>query len=196
MAREEPHDLEQLLERMGKAEAEDGKVSVDAILDSVGHRSFGAILLAAGIFTVVPGPADIPGVPTMVAVLVFLVAGQLILRHEHIWLPKWICRREIDEEKLDKATNKLSRPARFIDRLIRPRLMWLVTGAGAYALAFGCIIIALALPPMEFIPFSANLGGGALTAYALALIARDGVVGIIAHTITAAGVAVVVYNLI
>src|SRR5690606_19347672 len=84
-AAREPENLEQLLERIEQADDDaGGRVSVGALLDAVGHRSFGAILLAAGLFTVLPGPADIPGVPTLVGVLVLLVSGQILLRQDHV----------------------------------------------------------------------------------------------------------------
>lgn len=41
-------------------------------------------------------------------------------------------------------------------------------------------MVALALPLMEFVPFSANGGGLALMAFGLAMIARDGVVAVLA----------------
>ena len=60
--------------------------------------------------------------------------------------------------------------------------------AGASAtrvIAAFCVLIALGMPPMEMIPFSANLAGAALAAFGLALIARDGVLALIAFAFTA-----------
>lgn len=192
----EPEDLEQLLERMGEAEPQDGEVTLDAMLDAIGHRSFGPLLLMVGVITMVPGPADIPGVPAVLGIVVLLTAGQLILRRDHIWLPGWLLRRGVKKEKLDRAIGKLQRPAAFIDRFVRPRLTGLVHGPGAYAVAVCCMLIGIAFFPMEFIPFSANLGGAALTGFGLALIVRDGVLGLVAYGVTAAAVAVVLYNLL
>lgn len=196
-AAREPENLEQLLERIEQADDDaGGRVSVGALLDAVGHRSFGAILLAAGLFTVLPGPADIPGVPTLVGVLVLLVSGQILLRQDHVWLPDWVLRRSISKRTLEKGREKLERPARFVDRLVRPRLVWVVRGPGAHVLAFGCVVVALGFPFTEVVPFSANLGGGALALYALALIARDGVVGLVAHAVTLAAVGIVLRGLL
>ncbi len=45
-------------------------------MQAVGSRSFGPLLLVAGLVTLSPA-GDVPGVPTIMAAFVFLVAGQL-----------------------------------------------------------------------------------------------------------------------
>lgn len=64
-----------------------------------------------------------------------------------------------------------------------------------YMVATACTIIALALPVMEFIPFSANVAGAALTAFGVALITNDGLVALFALLITVGAIALIVYNL-
>lgn len=179
---QEPKNLEQLLDRIGEAPDDDGQVSLDAILDVVGRRSFGPVLLVAGLITVAPLIGDIPGVPTIMGLLVLLVAAQVLFRHEHFWLPKWVLRRSLSREKLMKALGWLRRPSRFIDRLLRPRLTFLIRPAGAYVIAFVCLQIAVVMPFMEVVPFSANAAGLVLTAFGLALIACDGVLALIGYT--------------
>ena len=49
-----------------------------------------------------------------------------------------------------------------------------------FVIGIACVIIALILPLLEFIPFSANLAGIALTMFGLALIARDGYLALFA----------------
>lgn len=187
-------NLEQLLDRIEKA-ADDDRVSLDAILDVVGRSSFGPLLLVAGLVALAPIIGDIPGVPTIVAVFVLLTAGQLLFRREHIWLPRWLLKRSVARSKLCKALGWLRRPARFVDRLLRPRLTIFTQGAGIYAVAIGCIVIAAAMPAMELVPFSANGAGAALTAFGLSLIARDGLLALLAFLFTAATFGLAVYRL-
>ena len=52
------------------------------------------------------------------------------------------------------------------------------------------------MPPMEFVPFSANAAGAVLLAFGLALIARDGVFALVAYVITALTLAWVVQGLL
>lgn len=184
MARKKISDLEELLERMTLAADGGGKVSLDDILDVVGRRSFGPLLLIPGIITVAPLVGDIPGVPVMMGLFVVLVSGQVLLRRDSFWLPQWLLRRSVRREKLKKALPKLRKPARFVDRFIKPRLTFLVHARGGYFIAVACILIAAATPVMEFIPFSANGAGLALILFGLAMIAQDGLFALLAHLFT------------
>lgn len=193
---EELTNLEQLLDRLGAA-ADDGEsVSIGELLGLVGSRSFGPVLLLAGLITLAPIIGDIPGVPTIMGIFVFLLAVQLLIGRGQFWLPRWLRNRSIASEKLRKGLKPMRKPARFIDRWLRPRLTVFATGPAIYLTAIACLIISLALPVMEVIPFSANAAGAALTAFGLALIARDGLLGLIAFIFTGLTIWLVVYNLV
>lgn len=161
-----------------------GSVTLDEILEAVGRRSFGPLLLLAGLVVLAPLVGDIPTVPTIMAVLVLLVAVQLLLRRDEFWLPDWLLRRSVERKKVRKAVLWLRRPAGWVDRVLRPRLTALTGDTGAVAVAVSCILIALAMPPMEFVPFSANVAGAALTAFGLSLITRDGLLALAAFSFT------------
>ena len=193
---QEPSNLEELLERIGEAPDDEGQVSLDSILDVVGRRSFGPVLLVAGLITLAPIIGDIPGVPGIMGVLVALVSVQVLFRHEHFWLPGWMLRRSVSREKLGKALGWLERPARFIDRLLRPRLTALTRPFGAYVIAFICLQIALIMPFMEVVPFSANAAGLVLTAFGLALIACDGVLALVAYAALSLSLGIAAYVLL
>ncbi len=196
MSKKQPSNLGQLLDLLGNAEYEDNRVSWGAIMDVIGSRSFGPLLLLAGLFTVAPILGDIPGVPTMIGIFLILIVGQLLAGRKHFWLPKFLLNRSMAEEKLHKAVKWMKSPARFIDRLLQPRLGFLVGGAMKYVIAVICLAIALTMPAMELVPFSANLAGAALTAFGLALIADDGVLALIAMIFTASMIGLLVYMLL
>ena len=189
-------NLEQLLDRINEAADDEGQVSLGAILDVVGRRSFGPVLLVAGLITLAPIIGDIPGVPSIMGILVLLVAGQVLFRHEHFWLPGWVLRRSVSREKLSKALGWLKRPARFVDRLLRPRLTVLTRPLGAYVIAFVCLQIALIMPFMEVVPFSANAAGLVLAIFGLALIACDGVLALIAYSTLVLSLGIAAYSLL
>ena len=193
---QKPTNLEELLDRMEAAAEEGDPVTLDAILDEVGRRSFGPLLLVAGLITLAPLIGDIPGVPTTMGVIVFLIAVQLLIGRDHFWLPKWLLERSVASEKLCKALKWARSPARFVDRFLRPRLTTLSEGAATYAIAIVSIVIAAGMPMMEVVPFSANIAGAALTALGLALIAHDGLLALIAFLLTALTAGFVVYNLL
>lgn len=59
-----------------------------------------------------------------------------------------------------------------------------------------CTGIALAMPALELIPFCANAAGIALTAFGLSLIARDGVMALLAILTTVLTLGLIIYNFI
>lgn len=188
--------LEQLLDRIGETTREGDRVTLGEILEEVGSRSFGPLLLVAGLVTLMPLVGDIPGVPTIMALFVVLVAGQLLVRRRHLWLPDWLLNRSVEREKLESALEWMERPTKFIDRWLQPRLTSITRGPATYAIAIACLFIAAAMPVMEVIPFSANLAGGALTAFGLSLITHDGLLALFAFGVTLLASGVIVYNLV
>ncbi|ROU01408.1 exopolysaccharide biosynthesis protein [Marinobacter sp. R17] len=178
------NDLEDLIDRIDSVAQKRERVAVDDILEAVGYRSFGPVVLVAGLITLAPLVGDIPGVPTLLALLVVLTAGQLLFRRQHIWLPGWIVKRRLPTDKLRKGLAWSRKPARGIDRWTRPRLTLFVEGPGLLILSLACVAVALAMPAMEVVPFSANGGGAALVAFGLAMIARDGAVALFALLVT------------
>ncbi|MEX0721601.1 MAG: exopolysaccharide biosynthesis protein [Balneolaceae bacterium] len=188
--------LGELLGQIKKAAEKQDQVSLGVIFDQIGHRSFAPFILLAGLITLAPIVGDIPGVPSIMAVLILLTAGQLIIGREHFWLPDWLLNRSIEHEKLAKALDWIKRPAKYFDRISHKRLEIFTNGNGTYIIAVTCVLIALVMPFMEVIPFSANGAGAALTAFGLALISKDGFIALIALLITATTFGVVIYNLI
>jgi hypothetical protein len=64
-----------------------------------------------------------------------------------------------------------------------------------YPTAIVCICISLAMPVMEFIPFSANFAGAALTAFGLSFIAKDGLMALFGYVFTGSIVLFVIYSM-
>ncbi len=185
MTRTKIRNLEQLLGRMTVAAEGSGRVSLDDVLEVVGRRSFGPLLLIPGVVTVSPIVGDIPGVPVLMGVFIIIVAAQVLMKRRSFWLPGWLLNRSVKNSTLKKAVTKLRKPARFIDRFIKPRLGVFAGSGAVHFMAVSCILIALATPAMEFIPTSANWAGLAIIFFGLALIADDGLLALLAFLFTA-----------
>lgn len=188
-------NLEQLLDRLDEAGEGQEDVSMGRLMDTIGKRSFGPLLLLIGVVLVTP-LSGIPGLPSTMGVAVFLLSLQMLLRRKHIWLPEWILRRSISRQKLDKSAEWMRKPARFIDRFLRHRLGFLVDGPGSWPLAVVCLMLAVSLPVLELVPFAASSAGAALTCIGLAMIAHDGVLALIAYTVVLGSGGLIGYHLL
>ncbi|CAM0553710.1 hypothetical protein EHLJMEHL_03807 [Vreelandella titanicae] len=194
--RNEDSNLMDLISSIERMEQDASRVSVDDVVHAVGRRSFGPLLLVAGLITLTPIIGDIPGMPTLMAALVLLVSVQLLAGSEAFWLPRWLLKRSLSRQKLDKGIQLMKKPARWIDGLLRVRLPWLTGYIGIRVTALMCLLIALAMPPMEFIPFSANGAGLALTLLGLGLVARDGIVLLLGFVLFVATCVLITMSLI
>jgi hypothetical protein len=192
---EDPADLEDLIERVDETARKREKVSFGDVLDVTGHRSFGPLLLLAGLVMVMPIVGDIPGVPIALGLVVLLISGQMLLRRECFWLPQWMLKRTVKSDKLQKGLKWTKKPAAWIDKFLRPRLHRFVEGPGAYVIALASSAVALLTPTLELIPFSANLAGAVLTVFGLALVARDGLMAIVGLVLVAGTATAVVFGL-
>lgn len=121
-----------------------------------------------------------------------LISGQILLRRDRFWLPRRMLDRSIAADKVAKTTRQLRKPARFVDRFLRPRLERFVIGVGQYAVAAAS---GLFTPLMEVVPFSANGAGAAPTAFGLALIARDGLLACAGLALAALTAGAVVFGM-
>lgn len=188
-------NLETMLDRLGNGTDGHERISIGRMTEVVGRRSFGPLLLVAGLIALSP-LSGIPGMPTMVAILVILIAAQLLCGRERFWLPNFLLRRSVSRERFQKALRFMRPPARFVDRFLRPRLTGLTHTIGSYGVAFFCILIALTMPPLEILPFAASTAGAALSAFGLSLIAHDGLLAIIALLFTAGTFGFAIYGLL
>ncbi|MBJ6800480.1 exopolysaccharide biosynthesis protein [Geomonas propionica] len=185
--------LQEMLDRINDSGNDQGRVSLGEIVESVGNRSFGPLLLMVGVIAASP-LSGMPGVPTATGILILLIAAQLFFGRDHFWLPKWLLRRSLGTDHVQKAIRWLRPVARFIDRWLRPRLPALIKGGSIYLISFNCAAIAIVMPMMELVPFSAHGAGLALSAFGLALISRDGLLALIAFAVTAVSFGLVIYN--
>lgn len=191
--KEDVSDLVGLLDKLREAESDQGGVSVDAVLKAVGHRSYAPILLVAGLLTLAPGISAVPGVPTIGALLVLAVAGQMLFGRERIWLPRAIGERSIKQGSYEKALEWMRPPSRFVDRFLRPRLTFLTYRRGGNVMAAVCLVIAIGVPALELVPFSANIAGAVFVGYGLALLAHDGLLALLALAVTILGLGGVLF---
>jgi hypothetical protein len=86
-------NLEEVFEEIRTA-GEDETVSIADIQERLGHRSFGPLLLFAGLVLVTP-LVNIPGMPTIMGIVILLTSLQMLVGRPSIWLPQPIRRRSM-----------------------------------------------------------------------------------------------------
>jgi hypothetical protein len=182
----QPPDLVGLLAILAQAGRAKTQVSVRELRDVIGRRSFAPLLLAASIVGFTP-LGGIPGVPTTLATIVVIIAVQIVMGFESLWLPRFLLDRKVEGKKLVRGAKSLRPVARAIDRAIRPRLTFLTQRPTSYVIAVVCVMIALAVPPLELVPFVDIPLWAALVAFSLALVAHDGLLAIAAFVLAITG---------
>jgi hypothetical protein len=95
--------------------AQGARVSIGWLMGELGERSFGLTLLVMAVI------ALLPGLSTVVGLLIAWPAIQLILGHEAAALPRAMARREIPVARLERIITILVPRLAWVERLIRPR---------------------------------------------------------------------------
>jgi hypothetical protein len=179
--------LAEVVDRVTNAGTPGEAVSVNDIMEAIGQRSFGPLIVVPGLIVLSP-LSGIPGVPTLGGLAVLLIAGQMLLGRDSVWLPEFIRRRHFGRDRMTKAGRFLMPVARFVDRFTRRRVAWLTEGHWSSLIAACCVAIALLMPPLEAVPFANVLTAAAISAFGLALLTNDGVVAAVAFALTAGSV--------
>ncbi|MCY1664270.1 exopolysaccharide biosynthesis protein [Rhizobium sp. SL86] len=163
------------------------QVSVHDIREAIGERSFGPFLLVPAVIEMSP-IGGIPGLPTALAVIISLFAVQILIGRKHLWLPQFVEKRQIDGKTLKSAMDKMMPVARFIDRFLKPRLTWLTKAPWVQVAAALTILLCCSVPPLELIPFASTAPMAAIALFGLSLMARDGLLTVIAGLVSLSAV--------
>lgn len=162
-----------LLDQIDDLKGAHGRVTLATIQEVAGRRMSGPMLLLPGLILVSP-LSGIPTLPTILAIIIFLVSIQLMFGRQSIWIPERLRRAGLSSDRSDKAIGYMRPVAGFIDRFSRQRLPWLTGAVPVRVASLLCVLIALVMPLMEFIPFSSSIAGLVITVFGLALMTGDG----------------------
>lgn len=169
----EPHSMGDVLGELDELAANHDEVRVADVLDDFGARSFGPFIMIPAVLEITP-VGGIPGVPTVLALFIALIAVQLLIGRDHVWMPQFVQRRAVGSKKLHKAVGKLKGMANFLDRHSKGRLEGLTQGTAIRLVAAVIIALCCTVPPLEFLPFASTIPMLAIAVLGLALTVRDG----------------------
>ncbi|SMQ75775.1 Uncharacterized conserved protein [Devosia lucknowensis] len=153
------------------------KVSIGLIREIAGQRAAGPMLLLPALIVVSP-LSIIPGLPTMVGLNTVLVAAQVALGREQVWLPKWLTERCISAKHAKKLLKFLGPVSRVADGVVKPRASFLTGALMRRTGAVVCILVGCIMPLLEFIPFTSTWAATVIAIYALSITARDGLLAV------------------
>ena len=174
--RQPPANLEDVLDEVAaKCDNDEtpDTLTLDEVLDSVGRRSYGPLLLVIGLFAISPVTV-IPGMTWLAAALTLIVAGQMALGLPRIWLPKKALQAQLPRTAVKSGLEKSRGVARTIDKLLKPRLSFLSKPPFVNLVALLVIVAALITFPLSFVLIAPLAPGLAVVFFGLGMVARDG----------------------
>ncbi len=166
-----------VVDRMENAAATE-ETSVRDVVAALGEASFLPVLMAPAIAVVSP-LSGVPVFSSICGLTIALVAVQLLMNRDHLWLPEWLMRRRVRTRTLCTATRWLRRPAAFLDSVARTRLSFLVGPPFNWLTELTCLFCGLAMPFLELFPLTSSILGAAVTLFSLSLLVRDGLIAAI-----------------
>lgn len=155
------------------------EVSVGDVLEALGPRSFVPLLLAPALLAATP-LSGIPGVSVVCGLLIALISFEMLMSYDEAYLPKKLKRRSVDAQSLRKALEKARPVIDWVDRHTRQRLSGLFHRPLVFLPKVLCLLSGLAMPFLEFIPFSSSIVAIGVCFLSISLLTRDGLFFIIA----------------
>ncbi|WP_353979177.1 exopolysaccharide biosynthesis protein [Salinicola endophyticus] len=165
---------------------EDDTITLGDIVETFNSRGFGPVVLIPGLIALLP-TGGVPGVPSLCGIFIALMAVQLVLGRRAPWLPRRLARRGISHARWHRIAARAKPWTRRIDRLLQPRLTWLLGSLTQRLLALLMTLLGLSMMPLELLPFAAALPALAIVVMALGLTAGDGLMMLAGLLITLGG---------
>lgn len=162
------------------------RISVDQLVNDLKERGFGILFI---IFCAIPAlPIPAQGIATILAIPVILLAVQLIVGKNEIWLPKFIRKKSVGSSKINKVTKVALPLMKKFEYLSNPRLKFMTSPfmeriIGVFIL---CCSISMALP----IPFSNTVPSIGIVIMSLGMMEKDGLAIIGGMLIGIAGITI------
>ncbi|WP_164738274.1 exopolysaccharide biosynthesis protein [Frigidibacter oleivorans] len=169
--------------------AHDGRISVEEAVAAMGHASFIPVMMLPALLVFSP-LSGIPILPSVCGMIIALIAAQMLVGRQSLWLPGVILRRTLPAGRLDQSLAWVERPARWIDAHTGKRIGWLTRAPGRQLLLLACMVSGGVMPLLELVPFTSSILGAAITIMSLALLVRDGLLALIGLAFVAGAAAV------
>jgi hypothetical protein len=167
-------DLDALLK-----DANGQSITLGRMIEVLGDRGHAVlIIILTAPFLVLP----IPGISTAFGAAIFML-GACVMLSIRPWLPKFIARRELTNEKLQRLVHGVERVLKKVEKLLKPRLSALTSRAWHWSIGLSLCAAAVALALPIPIPWNNVPPAVVLMFLAFGLLERDGVTLLIGHVL-------------
>lgn len=150
-------------------------MTIGTILESVGRRSYGPLILLLGLIAISPLTV-VPGATWLVAALTLAIAVQMTLGLPNPWLPKRVLAIAAPCTAVIRTIDFLRPMARAIDAVVKPRFCFFADPPFVIVIGLACCIASLICFPLGFVPFGPVAPGIAIILFGIGMTARDGLV--------------------
>ncbi len=152
--------------------------------DWLAERGLAASLFLVAAFNMLPLP---PGTSVVSGVPALILAWQMMLQRQAVWLPRRLLERPLTEAHLDMLRRRIVPRLFWLEKFVRPRYWPLARGRDEFLIGLICVVLAVAL--ILPVPFGNWPAAFSIALLSLALLQRDGILllaGLIAAAISLA----------
>jgi hypothetical protein len=190
---ENGRDLEDLMDAIRADSGSSDEVSLAQIMQAVGTRAYGPLLLVPGLVALAPTGA-VPGMSIVTGTIIFVVAIQLLFGRNEPWIPKRALEFSFSRDTLLSALERGRPYARRIDDFLKPSFTQVTDFPATRIIAIVAIALALSMFPLALVPFAVAIPSSAIVLFALGLTARDGRLIIAGFILAALALALILYT--
>ena len=160
-------------------------ISLGEILDRVGPKGFGLLLMVLSLPSALPVPAT--GYSTPFGIIFFFLGIQMLVGRCEPWLPGWARRMSLKQSLAEKMIHGAVNGFSVLERLVKPRLQWV---AGTSGMAFMSLLVMIMACLMILpIPLTNTAPAGVIFLIGVGLCERDGLFAVAAAVLGVAAVA-------
>lgn len=166
--------LTDILNALQEVAEDHRKVTLQHLVDKFRTRSKGPLLAVCGLLMMSP-LAGVPGVPTLFATCSFLLAWKMLRGGGEVELPRRVGQLGLSQQKSKKVLTKVRPLVDRLEKWIHPRWRPLIEKyQGRKISALAVMVLALSVPPLEFLPLAALAPGLGIMLVGIAVTAHDG----------------------
>ena len=167
-ATQAPSRLSDVLLELSRRAGE--RVSIAEICECLGDRGFAALLVFFGALNLLPLP---PGTSALLGLPIVVVAAQMTVGMERVWLPSFIAKPFDDRRAVQSVIDRIVPYMARVEKLVRPRYWPFWRGHGERIV--GIVTLLLSIIVTLPIPLGNWLPAFAITLLGMAVTERDGV---------------------